>query len=90
MAPRRSWDDPRPVPQDWSEPVPSRPRQPPEWGDPTVARPSDDWDEGTPVRAPEAFAGDHTAAPPTGPFTWDEPPAGLVEDWAEDDARLKV
>ena len=44
---------------------PSRPRQPPEWVDPTVARPSDDWDEGTPFRSPEAFAGDHPVAAPT-------------------------
>lgn len=78
------------MPQDWSDPARSQPRQPAEWGDPTVAPPADDWDEGTRFRPPEALAGDHTATSPSAPRAWDEPPVDLVEDWADDGVRLKV
>jgi peptidoglycan/LPS O-acetylase OafA/YrhL len=87
--PRRSWDDPRPIPQDWSDPAPSEPRRPVEWGDPAVARPSDDRDEATHFH-PEAPAGHHTTASPTAPSIWDEPPAGLVQDWADDGLGLRT
>jgi peptidoglycan/LPS O-acetylase OafA/YrhL len=89
-AGRRSWDDPRPIPQDWSDHTPGDPRQPVEWADPAIARPHDGWGEATQLRAPQAPAGDPTVASPTAPSIWDEPPAGLVEDWAEDGLGLRT
>ncbi|MGH9230551.1 MAG: acyltransferase family protein, partial [Acidimicrobiales bacterium] len=88
-ARRRSWDDPRPVPQDWNDHAPG-PRRQPEWGDPPHARRSDHRDEVTHLRPPDASAGDHTVTAPTAPPTWDEPPVDLVEDWADDGDPLEV
>jgi peptidoglycan/LPS O-acetylase OafA/YrhL len=89
-APRRAWDDPRPIPQDWGDPTPGEARQPVEWADPAIARPQDGWGEATQLRAPHAPAGDPTVATPTAPSTWDDPPAGLVEDWADDGVGLRT
>ena len=89
-APRRSWDDPRPIPQDWGDPTPGDARQPVEWTDPALAGPRDGWGEATRLRAPQAPAGDPTVTSPTAPSMWDEPPAGLVEDWADDGLGLRT
>jgi peptidoglycan/LPS O-acetylase OafA/YrhL len=42
------------------------------------------------VRSPEALAGDRGVTSPTAPSTWDEPPAGPVQDRADDGARLRA
>jgi peptidoglycan/LPS O-acetylase OafA/YrhL len=88
-AARRSWDDPRPIPQDWAAPTPSGRRQPVGWVDPAIA-PPDGWDEATQLRRPGAPAGDHALASPSAPSIWDEPPADPVHDWADDGPGLRT